>query len=548
VLERALVPFRPERVLVDDEDLLVVDKPPGLAVHGGDESFPDDLVRRLALLLEARGSDPYLGVHQRLDKGTSGVLAFTRRRDLNARVATDFEKHTIERVYVAVVTLDARARLKERGRLEHRLQSTPGERTRVVSQGGQPAITEYRVERRVQDRAWIELRPRTGRTHQLRVQLAHLGAPIAGDTLYGGAPAPRLLLHAKLLGVPSLARRFVAEPPRELGEWLAEGRVQLGAPDALAARLRDAACRRHALSRETDAFRLSNGAGDLLPGVTIDCYGAYAVLALSSEAAVARRAELATQLIALGARGVYLKNHLRSDLRRVAPDELAPAAPLAGDPVPDELTVAEHGARFHVHLNDGLSTGLFIDQRDNRARIRALARDRRVLNLFCYTGSFSVAAALGGARETLSIDLSARALTRGRENFALNGITGKHRFLKEDALAWLERARRKQERFDLIVLDPPSFATIGKGETFSVSRGYARLAENALALLSPGGTLLAVTNHRKTTEAALRRTLAAAAQAANRTVTALKSLPSGRDCPPGEHGAEPSKSVLVSVS
>jgi 23S rRNA (cytosine1962-C5)-methyltransferase len=548
VFERALAPFRAERILCDDEDVLVVDKPWGLAVHGGDESFPDDLVRRLALLLSARGSDPYLGVHQRLDKGTSGVLLFTRRRELNARVATDFEKHTIERVYVAVVTLDARARLKERGRLEHQLLSAPGERTRVVPRGGQQAITEYRVTRRVRDRAWLELRPCTGRTHQLRVQLAHVGAPIAGDTSYGGAPAPRLLLHAKLLGVPSLARRFVAEPPRELDEWLADGRVQLGPGDGLAARLADAACRRHALNRETEAFRLSNGAGDLLPGVTIDCYGEHAVLALSSEDAVARGAEVAEQLLALGARGVYLKNHVRSDLRRVAPDELAPVAPLAGDPAPDELVVTEQGARFGVRLNDGLSTGLFIDQRDNRARIRALARDRRVLNLFCYTGSFSVAAALGGARETLSIDLSARALARARENFALNGLSGSHRFLKEDALAWLERARRKQPRFDLIVLDPPSFATIGKGETFSVSRGYGRLAENALALLAPGGTLLAVTNHRKTTEAALRRTLAAAAQAADRTVTALKSLPAGRDCPSGEHGAEPSKSVLVSVA
>jgi 23S rRNA (cytosine1962-C5)-methyltransferase len=547
VFERGLVPFRAQRVLCDDQDVLVVDKPFELAVHGGDESFPDDAVRRLALLLSEQGQDPYLGVHQRLDKATSGVLLFTRRRELNARVAEDFEKHAIERVYVAVVTLGSGARLQQRGRLEHRLLSAPGEATRVVSQGGKSAITEYRVLRRVQDRALVELRPLTGRTHQLRVQLAHSGAAIAGDTLYGGARAPRLLLHAKSLGVPSLARRFVAEPPVEFDDWLEARPAQLGGRDTLAWRLRDAACRRYALDRDTDAFRLSNGAGDLLPGVIIDGYAGYAVLAVSSEAAFARRDEIAEQLILLGARGVYLKNHVRSDLRRVAPQELAPIAPIAGAACPDDWVVSEHGARFRVSLNDGLSTGLFVDQRDNRGRVRALASGKRVLNLFCYTCSFSVAAAFGGARETLSVDLSARALSRGRENFARSGIEGNHRFLKEDALSWLQRARRKQQHFDLIVLDPPSFATIGKGETFSAASGYEKLAENALALLAPGGTLLAVTNHRKTSEAAFRRLLDAAARAAQRQVATLKSLPSGRDCPPGEHGAEPSKSVLISV-
>ncbi|HMJ15839.1 MAG TPA: pseudouridine synthase, partial [Polyangiaceae bacterium] len=135
MFERALVAFRRDRILCDDADVLVVDKPPGLAVHGGDESFPDDLVRRLAALLADGSSDPYLGVHQRLDKGTSGVLLFTRRRELNARVAADFEKHAVERVYVAAVTLGPRVRIAQRGRLEHRLSSS-GDRTRVVPEGG----------------------------------------------------------------------------------------------------------------------------------------------------------------------------------------------------------------------------------------------------------------------------------------------------------------------------------------------------------------------------------------------------------------------------
>jgi 23S rRNA (cytosine1962-C5)-methyltransferase len=244
---------------------------------------------------------------------------------------------------------------------------------------------------------------------------------------------------------------------------------------------------------------------------------------------------------------VYLKSRVRTDLRRVNADELAPRAVLAGAEAPETLVVQEHGMSFGVTLNDGLSTGLFIDQRDNRQRVRALAADKRVLNLFAYSCSFSVAAALGGARETLSVDVSARALARGRQNFELNGIQGEHRFLKEDALVWLERARRRQDHYDLVVLDPPSFATVAGGESFSFSRGYARLAELAFAVLSPGGSLLAVTNHRKTSPAALRRMLEAAARAAGRHIERLKELPSGRDCPDSEHGPEPSKSVLVTA-
>jgi 23S rRNA (cytosine1962-C5)-methyltransferase len=203
--------------------------------------------------------------------------------------------------------------------------------------------------------------------------------------------------------------------------------------------------------------------------------------------------------------------------------------------------------RFAVALGDGLSTGLFVDQRDNRARVRALAPHKRVLNLFSYTCSFSVAAALGGAVSTLSVDLSARALERGRRNFELNGIVGEHRFYKEDALAWLERAARRGQRFDLIVLDPPSFATVGKDRTFSVEHDYESLLERALRLLAPGGTLLAVTNHRKTEQHDLRKLVHRALAAIERRSLSLKDLPSGLDCPPGENGPEPSKSVLVTV-
>src|SRR5207237_1792376 len=135
----------------------------------------------------------------------------------------------------------------------------------------------------------------------------------------------------------------------------------------------------------------------------------------------------------LGAQGVYVKQRARADLRREAHAELAPKAPVAGEPVSVPLVVHEGNAKFGVTLDEGLSCGLFLDQRDNRARIAALSGGRRVLNLFSYTCSFSVYAALSFAAHVTSVDLSGHALGRGRENFSLNGLDpAAHAFVQGD--------------------------------------------------------------------------------------------------------------------
>lgn len=525
------------RVVALDDDLIVVDKPSGIAVHGGDERLGDDVVTRLSRWLRERGEHDYLGVHQRLDKDASGVLFFTRRRGMNAEIARIMEGHSARRVYIAAVS---DVGLRAEGVFEQRLSHEKGGRTRVVQRGGQHARARYRVLGRKAGRALVELEPETGRTHQLRVQLSHGGAPIAGDRLYGGASAPRLMLHARCIDVAG--RHFEAALPEELEAWF-EGRPPALEPRA---RLLDAGVRRAPLSA-SDAYRLANDAGDLMPGVVVDRYGDFAVLSISDEGAYARRQEIAGLLVELGARGVYLKLRVRADLRRQHAGELAPAEPIAGEAAPGPLAVHEGSLHFHVELGDGLSTGLFVDQRDNRARVRELS-SKRMLNLFSYTCSFSVAAAMGGAHTT-SVDLSGRALERGRDNFALNGLDpAAHRFDKDDVIEWLRRARRRRERYDLVVLDPPSFGTRGKRSTFSVDKGYAAVARDVLSLLEPGGRLLAVTHHAKTSQNALRRMLHSAAREAGVELRQLKDLPSGLDCPDGPDGPSPSHSVLATVA
>ncbi|HEU5076439.1 MAG TPA: class I SAM-dependent methyltransferase [Polyangiaceae bacterium] len=537
------------RVLADDAQFLVVDKLAGIPVHGGDERALDDLIGRLRARDAARGGNGYFGVHQRLDKEVSGLLFLNRDPADNRLIAEETAARRIERRYLAVVApLRAEARaLEGGGTLEHQLGPTKGGATRVVGRGGQRAVTHYRVRERTQNRALVSVRLETGRKHQIRAQLAHIGYPIVGDSLYGGAPAPRLMLHCESLRLPAFEREFSCAPPDYLTRWYAApGSLDLAGPASL---LVDAGCLRWQLAGKTEAFRLVNDSADLMPGVTVDVYGDYAALSLSSDAAFERRHALAEALIGAGARGVYLKTRVRADLRRQQAAALAPEAPLAGTPPAPQLCVREGDRKLEVDLADGLSTGLFVDQRDNRTRVGAHSRGRAVLNLFAYTCSFSVAAALGGAREVVSVDLSKRALERGRKNFELNGLDPKaHRFIAEDALKWLDRAARRGERFDLAIVDPPSFSSKGKGGTFSVAKSYVELVCGVLRVLGPGGTLLAVTNHKKTSPARLRAMLLEAAERVGRPVASLRSPKSGIDCPDTELGPHPSKSAWLRLT
>jgi len=546
-LSGVFAPWLGERILENSGELLVVDKPTGLAVHGA--RVPDhDVVSRLARLLEASGESTYLGVHQRLDVGTSGVLAFVRNAELNPSVAADFEGGRVEKRYVAAVELRDRSPLSSQRELllEHRLE-TSGDVVRVVARGGKPSRALCRVLERRDRRALVELLPSTGRTHQLRVQLAAAGAPIAGDETYEGAPAPRLLLHARALALPGLGRRFEAPVPELFGRYLAGTTELLGDRAEIRRRLSDAGCLRYPVARASEAFRWVNASADELAGVVVDVYGGHVSLSVDSDEAEARAQELAELLVEFGALGVYLKRRVRKDLRRVEHDALAPHAPVVGREA-RELVVDEGGLKVNIELGDGLSTGLFVDQRENRRRVRELARGGEVLNLFAYTCSFSVAAALGGATKVTSVDTSARALARGVENFRINGLEPeRHGFVREDALLFLKRAARRGARFDLVVLDPPSFSTRTGAKAWSFARDYAELAGAALAVVKSSGSLLAVTNHRKTRPVTLRRLLVEAAEKLGRSVQRAKLLPSALDCPDGPHGPDPSKSVLITL-
>jgi 23S rRNA (cytosine1962-C5)-methyltransferase len=178
---------------------------------------------------------------------------------------------------------------------------------------------------------------------------------------------------------------------------------------------------------------------------------------------------------------------------------------IAGDPaLPLQTVVAEAGVRFGLDFSAGYSTGLFLDQRSNRAWVRQNAMGR-LLNTFSYTCSFSVCAALAGA-ETLSIDLSRKSLSRGEANFVLNGLDpAKHRFFAADVRESLPRLARKGERFDTIILDPPTFSTSHARGRFRVEDDMGELVEAALEVAAPRARLLLSTNCTRLDVRALER-------------------------------------------
>ncbi len=163
------------------------------------------------------------------------------------------------------------------------------------------------------------------------------------------------------------------------------------------------------------------------------------------------------------------------------------------------FTVHEAGLSFEVDLHSYLDTGLFLDHRITRAMVRDISKGKRILNLFAYTGSFSVYAAAGGASSTVSVDLSNSYQDWSRRNFELNSMDpSKHMLVREDVFKYLHLAQKKRERFDLIILDPPSFSNSKRmRDTLDVQRDHPRLLEGSVQLLNPGGQIIFSNNLRR---------------------------------------------------
>jgi 23S rRNA (cytosine1962-C5)-methyltransferase len=461
-------------IIFEDEHLLVVNKPAGWNTHAP-SPFSGEGVYEWLKNREPRWAK--LAIIHRLDKETSGLLVFGKTPLANKSLTEQFEKRQVKKTYVLLTDRPlSSAALRVKSALVR-----SGERylSRPVHAGADLAETVFSQAEKTGGGFRVQAEPLTGKTHQIRVHAAASGFPILGDALYGGTAAARVYLHASSI-------RFTHPATRKP--------MVFDAPPDFSADPRPALRSAIIEPSQTNAFRVIHGAADGWPGFYVDRLGDF-LLAQSATPLTPAQRDCAEQCAKrYSALGIYHKTLAHE--ARSAPQWLD------GERAPDEILVRENGLQFALRFDEGYSVGLFIDQRENRRRLLTkyvapkleLPPGARVLNAFAYTCGFSVAAAAGGARTT-SLDLSKKYLEWGRRNFALNELNSAgHDFIFGDALDWLRRLGKKNNIFDVIVLDPPTFSRSKARGIFRVEKDYGALLTAALPLLERGGVMLCSAN------------------------------------------------------
>jgi 23S rRNA G2069 N7-methylase RlmK/C1962 C5-methylase RlmI len=476
-------------IIYRDDNWLVVDKPEGLATHAG---APGELgaVEWIALHLGIKTH-----VVSRLDRGTSGVLLLALHREASARAQVIHESDEAIKVYEFI---SHQCSPEEKWICEEPLdgKSATTRFTRLSEEemdaGPQGLVRIYRYRARIS----------RGRKHQVRRHAAFGGAPILGDVAHGGRAFPRICLHCSQVRWPDITQPLTSELP------LSFRAISRG--DGSASRLGLALCRDRRgewLAQITNAFRVVHRGEIASLPASVDVFGDYFSAVWYDQTADPRKAAnrldpvLKQIMLAYKLRGGVVRNHQRNPHEKSL---VATVRPLGEEP-PEVFEVHEHGLRYQVNLQLTQHTGLFLDQRDTRRRLMQIAAGKRVTNLFAFTCSFAVVAAAAGCEVVFSLDTAKACLNTGKANFALNDLaeTGRGKFIQEDARKWIDRQTRKLDeqpdttpRWDLVVCDPPVFASSKDGGQFSVEKEWPWLAENLAAILAEDGQALFANNHR----------------------------------------------------
>jgi 23S rRNA (cytosine1962-C5)-methyltransferase len=292
-------------------------------------------------------------------------------------------------------------------------------------------------------------------------------------------------------------------------------------------RIRSAiALRRQCVPAQTSAYRLINAEGDGMPGLTADCYGGFLVVSIET-AGMERRRTLILDMLQqeTGCTGIYERSEGRARQREGLPDR---SGPVQGDVPPEYHEVTENGILFAVDIVSGQKTGFFLDQRDNRHHMGRLSRGAAVLNCFSYTGGFSIYCIRGQAKRVISVETSGRANDIARHNLERNGCSlQSHPIVQADVFRYL---RETEERFDLIILDPPAFAKAA-GDVNRAARGYKDINLQAMRRLQEGGLLATFSCSNYIDETLFRKIVLAAARDAGREARLLAPLGPGPDHP-----------------
>jgi 23S rRNA (cytosine1962-C5)-methyltransferase len=464
------------------DGLVFVDKPAGFSTHAADPGHPG-LVEIYSQALEQK-----LWVVHRLDKTTTGSLCFATSEDKARELFSHFAEHRVRKKYLFLTRRTA----PPDGVLSKEISSFIEKRGKTfVSLGGEKpnAKTTFR---RLKGSPLFELweaTPETGKPHQIRLHAAQAGLAILGDELYGGAPFPHLCLHSAELEIPGAPPHLTPPPIFFERMGLLPDTTLIGWLSEIDRRQRLFGF----LERPEQSFRLIHR-----KDITIDKLGG--VLWVAWYKSTPPTEKDLSRLDFLGGlmQASVIVRHMEN--RGKNPNTQS-VWRLGRTEAAETWQALERETKYEFRSHSGLSSGLFLDQRDHRARLRALSKNKSVLNLFCYTAGFSLEAALGGAKEVVSVDVSNNFLEWSKGNFNLNSLDPtQYEFFHSDCLLFLQGAVKRHRKFDLIVCDPPSFGRAGKS-VFRLEKELDSLLRLCGQCLNRGGVLLVSCNFEKWTQA-----------------------------------------------
>ncbi|MBC7371044.1 MAG: class I SAM-dependent methyltransferase, partial [Bdellovibrionaceae bacterium] len=492
-------------------DFIFAQKPAGYNTHSpdiGKKGFVEVLAEKM---------HQELYVVHRLDKETSGGILFAKSKAAAADLAALFEKHLIYKRYLFLT--DRKSALtnfeyesfieKDKGHFVNHADRAPNSKTKFTKL---QTFKKYDL--------W-QAEPVTGKSHQIRLHAEANNIHVLGDKFHNGSPFYRLCLHAAQLKFDLHENHF--DFAADLPVWVSELER---APDTDQEDLMilEAFQKRQWLldfqSKPDECFRLSHQDID---SYRVDMFGDCLWVYWYQENDPADKDLQRFQRIA---DKFQKKFFVRKMLNRGEDPNAQLIWPSAG--AEKRWIAQENGVKYECRSDTGLSPGLFLDQRENRRWVRENAKDKCVLNLFSYTGGFSVNAALGGAKEVSTVDVSANFMEWSKKNFEVNGFTvakegeplpekpklsykslmseepqaAHYEFWIQDSILFLKGTAKRKRKFDLIVCDPPSFGR-SKSGTFSISKNYEDLLVHCFYCLGKGGLLMFCTNYEKWTQAEL---------------------------------------------
>ena len=457
------------------EDCIFANKPSGLLTHtdGSESGFLD--------FYKAKGNRDLKVVH-RLDKETSGCLIFAKTTETTQKLTELFTERKIQKTYFF---LTDRPIPKDSALVKGKIEKVKKQWVFSLQDESEKPHSETLFEK-VEDRGKLQLwkaSPLTGKTHQIRLHAKHLGIPILGDQTYGGSPFVRLMLHCAEMKFDSFSHKASLPSLFELCNqqlsplqlsWL----NQLEYRKALFPEL---------LNSKEQTLRLLDDKEN--SGYACDKLGDQLWFYRFRDGEIKDDETSAIEFLFQQTKTSHYF------IRQMANRGQTPE--LEGQKEQKNWTAKEGEVQYQLAHGRGWSPGLFLDQRENRFWVKEQAMNKNFLNLFCYTAGFSVNAALGGAREVVSVDTSKTTLEWAKENFSLNALApDKYEFWSSDARFFLQGCLRKERKFDLIVCDPPSFARSKKG-IFRIENEAADLVQKSLQCLNSKGSLLFSCNYEK---------------------------------------------------